>query len=181
MLWHPNWSEAFVLDTDASPVGVLSQHVNGQERVVMYTSRKLSERERNYHQYERRALVFVWTVDLLKPYLYVRKFTLRTDNVVLGYINSLKQSNSRIMRWVIFLQEFTFEVKHRPGKLNGNADGPSRTPLDSTNPYGEDPAEPLYDIEPPEALFANSYTFAVQTRRHKAAEQQSSSNNQPLY
>ena len=175
MLWHPNWSETFVLDTDASPIGVsavLSQNIDGKERVIMYASRKLSDAERKYHQYEREALAFVWATDLLRPYLYGKKFILRTDNAALKYIDKLKDNKSRIMRWVMRLQEFTFEVKHRPGKLNGNADGPSRTPLDSTSPYGEDPVEPLYDCaEPIQALFANSYTFAVQTRTQTKATQ----------
>jgi len=48
----PDFSENFVLDTDASDVGigaVLSQkHADGSERVIAYVSRVLSKPERYY-------------------------------------------------------------------------------------------------------------------------------------
>ena len=46
----------------------------------------------------------------------------------------------------IRLQEFEYEVVHRPGKLNPLCDGLSRDPLPSTEPYGENEVEPLYPI-----------------------------------
>ncbi|GFX39214.1 hypothetical protein TNCV_3859391 [Trichonephila clavipes] len=35
-------------------------------------------------------------------------------------------SNPRLQRWALSLQPFNFEIRHRPGKLHGNADGLSR-------------------------------------------------------
>ena len=147
MNFHPDWSKQFILDTDASPIGVsavLSQDIEGKERVVMYASRKLTDIEKKYHQYEREALAFVWSIELFRQYLYGRKFLARTDNEALKYIKT-RTTNARTARWIMRLQEFTFDIQHRAGKHNANADGPSRNPLPSTNPYNEPQTEPLYD------------------------------------
>ena len=112
---HPDWSKPFILDTDAGPMGisaVLSQMIDGRERVVMYASRKQSDVETRYHQYEKEALALVWGVELMRPYLYGRKFLARTDNQALKYLYTRSQ-NSRVMRWVMRLQEFSFDIQHR--------------------------------------------------------------------
>ena len=51
ILAHPDFSKAFVLDTDASDqaIGaVLSQIIDGQERVIAYASRTLTKSERRF-------------------------------------------------------------------------------------------------------------------------------------
>ena len=51
ILSYPDEASSFILDTDASQVGigaVLSQVQNGCERVIAYGSRKLSRTEQNY-------------------------------------------------------------------------------------------------------------------------------------
>ena len=39
---------------------------------------------------------------------------------------SLKDPNSKLIRWKIKLEEFNFEIKYKQGKLNSNADALSR-------------------------------------------------------
>ena len=38
----------------------------------------------------------------------------------------MKQDNSRLTRWSLSLQPYTFQVKYRPGKTHGNVDALSR-------------------------------------------------------
>ena len=147
MLQHANFDAPFILDVDASDVGlgaVISNKIDGVERPIQYLSRKLTDMEKRYHAYEKEALALIWAVEALRPYLYGRHFTVRTDNRALRYLQTRTQG-ARVLRWVMRLQEYTFDVKHRPGKRNLNADGLSRCPLDDVDPYNTGPQEPLYE------------------------------------
>ena len=44
-----------------------------------------------------------------------------------------KDASGRLARWALLLQLFNFEIVHRPGCQNGNADALSGRPYPSTN------------------------------------------------
>ena len=136
ILAFPRFDREFLLATDASDsaIGaVLSQvHDNGTEKVIAYWSRQLSKAERNYSTIEREALAIVKAVKEFYPYLYGHEFVLQTDHQPLVHLNNLRDVGGRITRWSMFLQQFNFTVKHKAGRLNGNADGLSRTPSSTT-------------------------------------------------
>ena len=110
------------LITDASPVGlgaVLTQEQNGEDRVICYASRSLSEVEKRYSQTEREALGIVWACERFHMYLYGIDVELLTDHKPLEFIYSRKSKPSaRISRWVLRLQPYRYTVKHIPGKSN---------------------------------------------------------------
>ena len=63
VLAHPDFSVPFVLDTDASDnsIGaVLSQKVDGREKVIAYASRTLSKREKRYCVTRKEMLALVY-------------------------------------------------------------------------------------------------------------------------
>jgi hypothetical protein len=129
VLRAPDFSCPFLLQTDASETGlgaVLSQIQEGEEHPVLYISRKLTPAERNYATVEREALAIKWAVLELRYYLLGRKFTLYTDHAPLQWMARAKDTNARVTRWFLALQDFCFEVRHRAGAQNANADGLSR-------------------------------------------------------
>ena len=132
VLAFPQFDREFLLATDASDsaIGaVLSQaDDNGTEKVIAYWSRQLTKAERNYSTIEREALAIVKAVKEFYPYLYGHDFILQTDHQPLVHMNNLRDVGGRVTRWSMFLQQFRFTVRHKAGKLNGNADGLSRTP-----------------------------------------------------
>eukprot|EP00794_Sanderia_malayensis_P021278 gene21278-biopygen16313 len=129
VLAYPNFDLPFLLQTDASDVGlgaVLAQlDADGQERVIAYASYTLSQRERNYTAMEKEALAVVFAAKHFRFYLLGHKFSVITDNSALRWLHSV-EPKGRIARWIMDLQEFQFEVKHRPGRSNQNADAISR-------------------------------------------------------
>ena len=117
ILAYPCFEQPFILATDASEfavVSVLSQKINGVERVISYWSRQLSKTERNYSTVEREALAVVAAVKEFYPYLYGRTFTLFTDHNSLTPLQGLKDTGGRVTRWLLFLQQFDMKVLYRP-------------------------------------------------------------------
>ena len=132
ILAFPDFTRPFILDTDASDMGigaVLSQiHDDGSEHVVSYASRVLSKPERNYCVTRRELLAVVTFVQHFRPYLLGREFTLRTDHGALKWLATFQKPEGQIARWIEQLQEYTFTILHRAGQKHGNADAMSRIP-----------------------------------------------------
>ena len=131
MLRNPNYSQIFQLQTDASDVGVgavLSQG-GAEDQPIAYFSKKLLDRERNYSTVEKECLAILLGVKAFAIYLLGKPFVLRTDNRALVWLRTLKDKNARLIRWSLALQPYTFEIKHRKGTANANADALSRLPM----------------------------------------------------
>ena len=89
MLNHPLPDIPFILDTDASAFGlggVLSQKVDGVERVTAYASNALSKSEMNYCTTHRKLLAVIRMTAKFRHYLWGRQFLLRTDHASLRWL-----------------------------------------------------------------------------------------------
>ena len=129
VLGYPDPTLPYILDTDASNVGtgaVLSQVQEGQERAIAFHSKTLSPAERNYCVTRRELLAVVLSVKHFRPYLYGRKFTIRTDHASLVWLHRRKEPSCQVARWIESLAEHQYQIVHRKGEKHGNADGLSR-------------------------------------------------------
>lgn len=133
----PVWSQPFQLHTDASRLGLgamLTQVIDGHERVILYASRKLNNQERNYGISELECTAVVWACDHLRPYLLGAHFDLFTDHEALLALRSAKDLRGRLLRYALLLQEFDFTTHYRPGRLHSGADVLSRFPVGPAPP-----------------------------------------------
>ncbi|GFT58779.1 retrovirus-related Pol polyprotein from transposon 17.6 [Trichonephila clavipes] len=131
ILIYPQSDKPFILDTDASSesVGaVLSQEIDGQERVVAYWSKCLSKPERNYCVTRKELLAIVKAIEHFHHYLYGQKFLLRTDHASLTWLMNFRNTEGQVARWIQRLNEYYFDIRHRKGSSHGNADALSRRP-----------------------------------------------------
>jgi len=130
VLQSPDLTRPFVLQTDASDRGVgavLSQAGDhGQDHPVAYFSRKLLPREERYSTVEKECLAIKLAIQAFNTYLMGRSFAIETDHRSLEWLDRIKHSNSRLTRWSLFLQSYSYSVHYRKGSSNGNADGLSR-------------------------------------------------------
>ena len=131
ILGSPDFNREFTIQTDASDVavaGVLTQDLDGGERVIAYYSHKLTTPQKNYHAAEKEALAAILSIDAFRGYIEGYHFTLITDSSALTHILNTKwKVGSRCSRWSLNLQQFDMTVKHRKGKENVVPDALSRS------------------------------------------------------
>jgi HD-like signal output (HDOD) protein len=117
--------EDFVMCTDACKEG-LDEVLSKKDHVVCYESQKLKENERNYATHDLESTIIVHALKMWRHYLMGRRFELRR------YLYGLKHSfgqpilNARQTRWLKFLSEYDFEIKHIKGKENQVVDALDR-------------------------------------------------------
>lgn len=91
---HPDFSRPFVIDADASTVGmaaILSQvGIDGRERIVAMNSRKFTRPELPWHIREKEALAVIYALQQFRPYVLGTKFTVRTDHSSLKWLLDAK-------------------------------------------------------------------------------------------
>ena len=124
VLAFPKEDLPYIVDTDASDYGiggVLSQNVEGSEHVIAYYSKSLNPAQQKYCTTRRELLAF-------KGYVWGPKFLIRTDHAALVWLTNLKNIQGMLACWLAKLQQFHFDIIHRPGTQHGNADGLSRCP-----------------------------------------------------
>lgn len=78
-------------------------------------------------------------------YLSSKRFTVYTDHKALVWLHKTKDTNAKLGRWALQLQNYDFEVVYREGKNNQNADAISRMP----HPPASDKQPDMDDIPSP--------------------------------
>ncbi|CAH2088405.1 unnamed protein product [Euphydryas editha] len=129
---------------DASPVGlgaVLIQKDNRGPRIIAYGNRTLTALERKYSQTEKEALALVWAVEHFNIFLFGKKFDLITDHKPLEFLFGPKSKPcARVERWVLRLQNYRYNIKYQPGKVN------IADPLSRLCTYSSIPTESFEDF-----------------------------------
>nr|GEX42048.1 reverse transcriptase domain-containing protein [Tanacetum cinerariifolium] len=105
---------------------VLGQRRDKQFRPIHYASKTMTEAESKYTTTEKEMLAVVYAFEKFRSYLILNKSIVHTDHSALKYLIAKKDSNARLLRWVLLLQEFTFKVVDTKGAENLAADHLSR-------------------------------------------------------
>lgn len=137
ILSYPDFSQSFCITTDASNVavaGVLSQN----NKPISFYSRTLNSSERMYSTIERELLAIVESTKHFRPYIYGRPFIVECDQKPLVWLFSLKDPNSRLVKWRLRLEEFDFEIRYKKGKENVVADALSRIEINTKETLNQD-------------------------------------------
>ena len=131
VLAYPLPNIRFIVDTDSSAYsvgGVLSQIQNGHERVIAYMSKSMNQHEQNYCTTRKELLAVVIAFKTWHNYLYGQEILLRTDNMAVKWLRSLKAPTGQTFRWLQQLETYNFTTEHRAAKNHTTADALSRKP-----------------------------------------------------
>lgn len=129
ILRYPDFSREFTVTVDASQYacgGVLSQNFDGEDLPITYISRTFKKGELNKPVIEKELLAIHYAVTTLRPYLYGRPFTVRSDHKPLIFLYNLKNPASKLTRVRLELEEYDFVVEYLKGSDNVAADALSR-------------------------------------------------------
>ena len=135
ILAYANYRKLFKLHTDASengPGAVLYQKQDdGMDCMIAYASQTLSKSER-YDTHKLEFLALKWPVtERFHEYQYGGHFEVYTDNNPLTYILTTAKLDATGLGWVASLANYNFRIFYRSGKLNVEADAPSRIPWEN--------------------------------------------------
>ena len=172
ILSYPEEDGQFILDTDASLVGlgaVLSQIQNGQEKVISYYSRAFSRAEKQYCVTRRELLAIISSLKHFHHYLYGRKILIRSDHGALRWLLNFKNPEGQMARWFEVLASYDFVIMHRLGRNHGNADALSRRPCVSHQCSHCERVEK--NQEPRESFLSQNTSHDVKCENNVCAEQ----------
>nr|GFA21090.1 reverse transcriptase domain-containing protein [Tanacetum cinerariifolium] len=124
----------FKLMCDASDfaiVAVLGQRHEKYFWPIHYASKTLIDTESNYTTTEKEMLAVVYAFEKFQSYLIMNKCIVHTNHSALKYLFAKKDAKARLLRWVLLLKEFNFDVIDTKGAENLVSDHLSRL----ENPY----------------------------------------------
>ncbi len=126
---------------------VLAQKIDKLPRVIYYASRTLDAAQANYTTTEKELLAIVFALEKFRSYLLGTRIIVYTDHAALKYLLKKADSKPRLIRWMLWLQEFDLEIRDRSGAQNLVADHLSRIERvsDADSPIRDDfPDDHLY-------------------------------------
>lgn len=134
VLAAPNMNDSFKIHVDASHVGagaVLLQEEDGLDKPVCYFSKKFNSYQLNYSTIEKETLALILARQHFEIYIScgIGPVIIYTDHNPLTFMNTLKSPNQRLIRWALFLQAFSLDIRHIKGRDNLLADALSRVPM----------------------------------------------------
>jgi hypothetical protein len=121
----PYFNKTFQVKCDASgfAIGVV---LSQDDMLVTYFSEKLNEAKVKYSTYEKEFYAVIQELKKWRHYLVPKEFILYSDNHALQFITQQDKLNQKHAKWVEYMQNFTFVIKHISGTANKVVDAFSR-------------------------------------------------------
>jgi hypothetical protein len=132
-IFYPNYELPWIMRTDASTTGVAfilfqvyteAPDAEPQHQPILMASQKFSKQATRWTTIEQEAYGIYFAVLQSSYYLRCKEFVVETDHANLQWMEA--SAVPKIVRWRIYLQSFTFSVRHIAGKKNLVADWLSR-------------------------------------------------------
>jgi hypothetical protein len=121
----PNFSEPFILETDASGSG-LGAVLMQKGRAIAYYSTALGPRNAALSVYEKEALAILESLKRWRHYFLGGKLIIRSDHQSLKFITDQRVSEGIQHKLMLKLLEHDYSVEYKKGSANRAADALSR-------------------------------------------------------
>jgi len=127
VLHTPNWSKQFVMEMDPSGYAlgvVIAQEFEDGVHPIAFHSRSLLPAEKNYDAHDKELAAVIFGFKCSRPLFLGASHAIRvcTDHKNLQYFQDPWKITGHQARWIKFLQDFDYTLKHIPESTNTVAD-----------------------------------------------------------
>src|ERR1044071_1433618 len=134
VLKHLDFNRPFIIYTDASYTGmgyILAQEHDRQEHPISFESHRTLPSENNYSVTDLEGAAVVWAIEKNRHYLNTQTpVTLITDHKAFTTIFTQELSEDRRRaRWILKLNQYKFNIRHRKGRNMAHVDYLSCYPI----------------------------------------------------
>jgi hypothetical protein len=121
----PDFQKTFQVKCDASgfAIGVV---LSQEDMPIAYFSEKLNEAKIKYSTYDKEFYAIIQALKKWRHYLIPKEFVLYSDNHALQFVTQQEKLNQRHVKWVEYIKNFTFVIKHISRTANKFVDALSR-------------------------------------------------------
>jgi hypothetical protein len=121
----PNFAQPFVIECDASGVGVGAVLMQNN-KLIAYLSKALKGRALLMSTYEKELFALVTAIQMWRPYLLGQSFIVKIDQQSLKFLLEQKVGTPFQQKWITKLLGYDFLVKYKKGSENRVANALSR-------------------------------------------------------
>jgi hypothetical protein len=142
---------------------LMQEDKEGHNRPVLYVSVTFTEKESDYAQSKLELLGVKKILKKLQIVLWGQHFELQVDaKALIQMINTPSLPSAPMTQWVAFIQLFSFDLVHKPGKTFTMPDRLSRRPIDpDEKAYGSEEEDGW--IKPHPGMGAKEVSLVIST------------------
>ncbi|GJU27116.1 reverse transcriptase domain-containing protein [Tanacetum coccineum] len=143
---------------------------------IYFASKTLNSAQQKHTVTEKELIAVVFAFEKFRSYLILSKTIVYIDHLALRHLFKKQDAKTRLIRWILLLQEFDIEIKDRKGTENVAADHLSRHENDETSDDSEVddnfPRETLMEINTKNKLWFTDFANYLVDYVSKWAEAQ---------
>ncbi|GKC11277.1 reverse transcriptase domain-containing protein [Tanacetum coccineum] len=99
--------------SDFAVGAVLGQRKTKHFQPIHYASKTMTDAQAYYTTTKKELLAIVYAFEKFRPYLVLSKTIVYTDHSALKYLLAKQDAKSRLLRWILLLQEFDVIIRDK--------------------------------------------------------------------
>jgi hypothetical protein len=120
-----DFQKSFQVKCDASGFAI-GEVLSQEDRPIEYFNEKMNEVKVKYSTYDKEFYAIIQALKKWRHYLILKEFFIYSDNHALQFMNQQEKLNQRHVKYVEYMKNFAFVIKHISGTTNKDVNALSR-------------------------------------------------------